>query len=58
MIVQAVLNHELLALGIGVMGGYIGYRLAKHLQNHPDHQNKLQPKILRVIPKPLAVDVK
>ena len=58
LIVQAVLNHELLALGIGVMGGYIGYRLAKHLQNHPDHQNKLQPKILRVIPKPLAVDVK
>jgi sigma-E factor negative regulatory protein RseC len=58
LVVQAVLNHELLALGIGMMGGYIGYRLAKHLQNHPDHQNKLQPKILRVIPKPLDVDVK
>lgn len=57
LIVKAVLNHELFALGIGLAGGYIGYRLAKHLQNHPEHQKNLQPKILRVIPKPLVVDV-
>lgn len=54
---QAVLSHELLGLGIGLTGGYLGYRLAKYLQNHPEHQEKLQPKILRVIPKPLVVDV-
>jgi len=54
---QAVLSHELFALGIGLAGGYLGYRLAKYLQNHPEHDEKLQPKILRVIPKPLVVDV-
>jgi sigma-E factor negative regulatory protein RseC len=54
---QAVLSHELLGLGIGLTGGYLGYYLAKYLQNHPEHQEKLQPKILRVIPKPLVVDV-
>lgn len=55
---QGVLSHELLALGVGIIGGYLGYRIAKYLQNHPDHQEKLQPKILRVIPKPVVVDVK
>jgi sigma-E factor negative regulatory protein RseC len=54
---QGVLSHELLGLGIGLTGGYLGYCLAKYLQNHPEHQEKLQPKILRVIPKPLVVDV-
>lgn len=58
LIMQKVLSHELLALGIGLAGGYLGYRLAKYLQNHPDYQEKLQPKILRLIPKPLVVDVK
>jgi sigma-E factor negative regulatory protein RseC len=56
--VQGILSHELLALGVGLFGGYLGYRLAKLLQNHPEHQEKLQPKILRVLPKPLVVDVK
>jgi len=56
--VQAVLSHELLALGVGLLGGYLGYRLAKLLQNNPEHQEKLQPKILDIIPKPLVVDVK
>ncbi len=56
--VQEVLSHELLALGIGLVGGYLGYRLAKYLQSNPEYQEKLQPKILRVLPKPLVVDVK
>ncbi len=58
LIMQKVLSHELLALGIGLTGGYLGYRLAKYLQNHSDYQGKLQPKILRLIPKLLVVDVK
>jgi sigma-E factor negative regulatory protein RseC len=56
--IQAILNHELMALGIGLVGGYLGYRLAKHLQNHADYHKRLQPKILRVLPKPVVVDVK
>lgn len=57
LVMQKVLSHELLALGIGLTGGYLGYRLAKYLQNHSEHQDKLQPKILRVIPKQLVADV-
>jgi sigma-E factor negative regulatory protein RseC len=57
LVMQKVLSHELWALAAGLIGGYLGYRIAKHLQNHPEHQEKLQPKILRVLPKPLAVDV-
>jgi sigma-E factor negative regulatory protein RseC len=56
--IQEILSHELLGLGVGLTGGYLGYRLAKHLQSHPEHQKKLQPKILRILPKPLVVDVK
>ncbi len=55
---QEILAHEVFALGIGVVGGYIGYRLARYLQNNANHQQKLQPKILRVIPKPLVVTAK
>lgn len=55
---QSVLNHELLALVVGILGGYLGYRLAKYFQNNPEHQEKLQPKILRVLPKSIVVDTK
>jgi len=53
---QGMLSHELLALSIGLVGGYLGYRLAKHLQNQPNKITKLQPKILRVLPKPINID--
>jgi sigma-E factor negative regulatory protein RseC len=53
---EEVLVHELIAIVIGTVGGYLGYRLAKKLQSDPIKQKKLQPKILRVLPKPLEVD--
>jgi len=56
--IQSILNHELLALSVGLFGGYLGYRLAKSFQSQPEHKEKLQPKILRVLPKAHAVDVK
>lgn len=56
--IQEVLEHELLALSLGLVGGYLGYRLAKYLQNRPEYQNKLQPKIIRVLAKPLVTNVK
>lgn len=51
-----VLTHELQALLIGVLGGYLGYRLAKYWQNKPDEIAKLQPEIIRVLPKPKKID--
>jgi sigma-E factor negative regulatory protein RseC len=52
---KGVIPHELMALSIGMLGGYLGYRFAKYLQNKPSKQGRLQPKILRVLPKPLNV---
>lgn len=56
-LVQAqILTHELFALPFSVLGGYLGYRLAKYLQSRPVMREKLQPKVLRVLPKPLEVE--
>ncbi len=46
---QQVLPHELLALAIGVTGGYLGYRLAKYKQNNSKQSANLQPKIIEVL---------
>lgn len=54
---EEIFSHELIGLVLGVFGGYLGYRLAKYLQNKPNKQKKLQPEILRVLPKPLEVNV-
>ncbi|MBL4941322.1 MAG: SoxR reducing system RseC family protein [Colwellia sp.] len=51
-----VLSHELMALSIGLTGGYLGYRLAKHLQNQPSIRARLQPEISRVLPKPFSLN--
>lgn len=52
---EEILAHELIALFIGIIGGYLGYRFAKYLQNQPSQRERLQPKVLRVLPKPLSV---
>ena len=51
-----VLGHELLALGLGVIGGYIGFKLAKFNQTQSRQAVKLQPRILRVLPKKQEVN--
>jgi|GEM_PF-542148 len=51
LLLKNILSHELLALLLGMLGGYLGYRLAKYWQNQNSQQSKLQPKISRVLPK-------
>jgi len=53
---EGILSHELMALSIGVVGGYLGYRLARYLQNHVSQEGKLEPKISRIIPKALNIN--
>ena len=47
---QQILAHELIALALGVSGGYLGYRLAKFNQKHSKQSENLQPKIIEVLP--------
>lgn len=51
------LSHELQALLLGLIGGYLGYRLAKYVQNKPNKIVKLQPKIVRVLAKPIDTTI-
>lgn len=53
---EGLITHELIALVIGLVGGYFGYLFAKHLQNDPQKRNRLQPKILKALPKPMDVN--
>lgn len=50
-----VIPHELMGLALGLIGGYLGYRLAKLLQSDPNKQKSLQPQILKVLTKPINV---
>lgn len=56
LIQKNILAHELIGVVIGIIGGYLGYRLAKYLASNPNKQKNLQPEILRVIPKVLNVN--
>jgi sigma-E factor negative regulatory protein RseC len=47
---QQFFSHELIALALGLTGGYLGYRLAKFKQNHSKQSINLQPKIIKVLP--------
>ncbi len=51
-----ILPHELLALAVGLTGGYLGYRLARYRQKHPKLADKLQPKILKILSKSLPTN--
>ena len=53
---EGIFSHELMALFLGIIGGYLGYRLAKYLQNQPAKRDRLQPKVLRVLPKAINVE--
>jgi sigma-E factor negative regulatory protein RseC len=47
---QQILPHELFALGLGITGGYLGYKFAQFQQKQGKNSEKLQPKIIEVIP--------
>lgn len=49
LISYAVLPHELFAVLLSTLGGYLGYFFAKKKQSSPINKVKLTPKILRVI---------
>lgn len=48
---QGWFSHELYALLLGLLGGFLGYRLAKFFQNKADNIARLQPKIVSVLPQ-------
>lgn len=43
-----ILSHELFALGLGIIGGYLGFLTAKNKQSTIESKGKLTPKILRI----------
>ena len=53
---ESILSHELVGVALGLVGGYLGYRIAKRLQSNPGKQKSLQPEILKVLAKPIDVN--
>jgi len=45
---KAILPSEPYAIVLGFLGGYLGYRLAKHYQQNAKNASALMPKILRI----------
>ena len=45
---NSIFSHELFAIALGVLGGYIGFSLARHQQKRGKYCNLLIPKILRI----------
>jgi len=52
---QLIFSHEIYAIVLGMGGGYLGYRLARYLQSSKNKIDKLVPKVLRILPKTIAV---
>lgn len=49
------LPHEILAVVIGVFGGYLGFKLAEYKQKNRENQDWLAPKLLSILPKNIDV---
>jgi sigma-E factor negative regulatory protein RseC len=47
--------HELFALALGILGGYLGFRLASFWQHKCAMQHAIQPIIVKVLPKSITV---
>lgn len=52
---QQILIHELLAIVLGIAGGYFGFILAKRHQQHSKRQQALAPVIVRIEPENIQV---
>lgn len=50
-----ILNHELLAIALGVLGGYLGFCLARYQQKRGKYCNLLIPRILRIKNSPINI---
>lgn len=50
-----IFSHELFALAIGLVGGYLGFRLAKFWQTFGKNTLALMPKIIRIVPQELQL---
>lgn len=54
LIIQQVISHEIMGIILGVLGGFVGFKLASYLQQRKSSQ-WLAPKILRVLPKNIVI---
>lgn len=52
---NALFPHELFGVILSVLGGYLGYVLAKKKQSSPTNKAKLTPKILRILTEKIPV---
>ena len=52
---KEIFGHELIAIGFGVFGGYLGFCLARHQQKRGKYCDLLIPRILRINPSTINI---
>lgn len=55
LIEQLILPHELYAIALGGIGGYIGYLFASHQQKSINNQTLLMPKLVRILTEKIKI---
>ncbi|MGB1198182.1 MAG: SoxR reducing system RseC family protein [Thalassotalea sp.] len=55
LVTQQLFSHELWAVLLGVVGGYLGFLLAKYYQQQSKRQQALAPVVLRIAPKNILI---
>jgi sigma-E factor negative regulatory protein RseC len=50
-----IFSHELIAIAFGVLGGYLGFCLARHQQKRGKYCDLLIPRILRINPPSINI---
>ncbi len=48
-------RYEIIAIVLGILGGYTGFKLASFRQKQRNNENWLAPKLLSVLPKTIVV---
>jgi len=54
-VLKGIFINEPMAIALGFVGGYLGYRLAKYQQQVSGDDKHLQPKILNIAPETISV---
>ena len=55
LVLHNIFEYEFMAILLGAVGGFLGFKLAQLIQKQRKHKNWLTPKIIRVLPKTIPI---
>jgi sigma-E factor negative regulatory protein RseC len=55
LLLHHIIEYELVAIIFGMLGGYLGFLMAKKLQNKPENREAISPHILKIVPRAIEI---